>query len=130
MGRGWSVNPPLIYIAGPYRAPTAWGRERNIHEARRFGVMVARAGGYPVIPHSNTAHFDGEAPDELWLAGTLELMWRCDAVLLMPRWEESIGARTERAEALRLALPVVSTTGEGAGDVFAVAGFIRGLVRR
>ena len=109
------MNPPLIYIAGPYRAPTAWGRERNIHEARRFGVMVARAGGYPVIPHSNTAHFDGEAPDELWLAGTLELMRRCDAVLLMPRWNDSSGARIERAEAARLHIPIFHVNSDGAG---------------
>jgi hypothetical protein len=80
--------------------------ERNVHRAREVGVMLARLGAYPVIPHSNTAHFDGEAPDELWLAGTLELMRRCDGVVLVGAWTKSSGALAERAEAERLGLPV------------------------
>lgn len=100
------MTPPLIYVAGPYRAPTAWQREKNIHHARAKGVEVARAGGYPVIPHSNTAHMDGEADDALWLAGTLELMKRCDGVLMVGWWEGSAGACAERDEAIRLGIPV------------------------
>ena len=65
------TNPLLIYVAGPYRAPTAWQREQNIHRAREVGVMLARAGAYPVIPHANTAHLDGEADDALWLFPTV-----------------------------------------------------------
>jgi hypothetical protein len=105
------VSFPLIYVAGPYRAPTAWQRERNIHRAREWGVALARAGAYPVIPHSNTAHFDGEADDALWLAGTLELMRRCDGVLLIEGWERSSGARAEADEAARLGIPVVVVEG-------------------
>ncbi len=96
----------LIYVVGPYRAPTAWQREQNIHRARAWGVTIARCGAYPVIPHSNTAHFDGEAEDTLWLAGTLELMRRCDGVLLTGEWRRSSGSRAERAEAERLSLPI------------------------
>lgn len=98
-------NPPLVYVAGPYRAPTAWGIECNIVAARQLGARVAALGAYPVIPHSNTAHFDGLGPDELWLAGTLELMRRCDAVALLDTWQSSSGARAEHAEAERLGLP-------------------------
>lgn len=99
----------LVYVAGPYRAATAWGIECNIQQARDRGAEVVRAGAYPVIPHSNTSHFDGLAPDAFWLDGTLELMRRCDAVLMCGNWERSSGARAEVAEATRLKLPVFYT---------------------
>jgi hypothetical protein len=98
--------PPLIYIAGPYRAPTTWEIDRNIVAARELGAHVARMGAYPVIPHSNTAHFDGLAPDELWLDGTLELLRRCDAVALVEGWGRSSGARGEVREADRRGIPI------------------------
>ena len=46
------MKPLLIYVAGPYRAPTAWGIEQNIHAARAMGVQIAKHGAYPVIPHA------------------------------------------------------------------------------
>ncbi len=95
----------LVYVAGPYRGKTAWEVECNIQRARELGAEVAELGAYPVIPHSNTSHFDGLASDELWLEGTLELMRRCDAVIFHPEWKRSSGSRAERAEAERLGLP-------------------------
>jgi hypothetical protein len=96
----------LVYIAGPYRAPTTWGIAQNIHAAREAGALVASLGAYPVIPHSNTAHMDGIASDDLWLSGTLELMRRCDAVVMVGRWLASFGAVAEHNEAKTRGLPV------------------------
>lgn len=102
----------IIYIAGPYRGTTPWQVELNIHRARELGAAVASLGGLPVIPQANTAHFDGLAPDQFWLDGTLELMRRCDAVMLTRDWARSSGARAEREEALRLGLPVFEDLGK------------------
>jgi len=102
----------LVYVAGPYRASTAWGVECNIVAARKLGAKVAQAGAYPVIPHSNTAHFDGLGTDELWLGGTLELMRRCDAVIFMPDWQRSRGAVEEHTEAKRRGLRCFFTVDE------------------
>jgi hypothetical protein len=96
----------LVYVAGRYRAPTTWERDCNIQAARRVGAEVARLGGYPVIPHSNTSHFDGLCDDKFWLDGTLELLRRCDAVILARGWEQSSGTRAEKAEAEMLGIPV------------------------
>lgn len=103
---GASTAVKLVYVAGPYRAASGWLVDLNIQEARMLGARVAHVGAYPVIPHSNTAHFDGLAPDALWLGGTLELMRRCDAVIFAERWEQSTGSRAERAEAMQFGLPV------------------------
>jgi hypothetical protein len=96
----------LVYCAGRYRAPTTWERDCNINDARRVGADVARLGAYPVIPQSNTAHMDGLCDDRFWLDGTLELLRRCDAVVMCPGWETSSGSRAEKVEAERLGIPV------------------------
>ncbi len=107
----------IVYVAGPYRTnsefgSTAFGREKNIAAAREIGARLARDGHLPVIPHANTAQFDGLNTDEFFLEATLELMVRCDAVFLMPNWESSAGARAEKAEAEKLGLPVFTTIAE------------------
>jgi hypothetical protein len=51
-------------------------------------------------------YLSGAAPDEVWLEGDLELMRRCDAVLLVPGWKQSSGTVAEVTEARRMGLPV------------------------
>lgn len=102
----------LIYVAGPYRGSTRDEVELNIASARQIGKLCADKGWYPVIPHTNTGNFEHLAPDlteRFWLEGTLELMRRCDAVVLCPGWEFSSGTRGELEMANRLGIPVYYT---------------------
>lgn len=99
----------LFYVAGPFRAKkpgSHWEVAENVRRAERVGFKVAQAGGFPVIPHANTANFEGELDDMFWLDGTLEMLRRCDAVVMAPGWIRSTGAKRERAEALSMGLPV------------------------
>ena len=96
----------VIYIAGKYRGPTAWAIEQNIRAAEDVAARVWAMGHVALCPHANSRHMDGVASDEVFLAGTLELMRRCDAVVLVPNWRDSAGARAEVDEADRLGLPV------------------------
>lgn len=96
----------VVYIAGPFRGPSAWDIEENIRRAERLALEVWRAGYAALCPHTNARFFQGAAPDEIWLAGDLELLRRCDAVLLTPDWQKSSGAHAEREEALRVGIPV------------------------
>ena len=96
----------VVYIAGKYRGPNAWAVEQNIRAAEEAAARVWAMGLVALCPHANSRHMDGVASDEHFLAGTLELMRRCDAVLLVPNWRDSEGARAEVAEAERLGLPV------------------------
>jgi hypothetical protein len=97
----------LIYVAGPYSAPTHLEREQNILAARIAGAEIAKLGAYPLIPHSNTAHFDTPAGlgEQFWYEGTLELLRRSDAMFLLKGWQDSVGTGRERQEALRLEIP-------------------------
>ena len=98
----------VVYIAGKYRGKTPWEVEQNIRAAEDVGAKVIAAGHMPLIPHANTRHMEGLADDAFFLAGTMELLRRCDAVLCVSNWRDSVGATAEVKEARRLGLPVFS----------------------
>jgi nucleoside 2-deoxyribosyltransferase len=65
--------------------------------------------GYAVIcPHKNTSMFDGECEELIWLNGYLEILKRCDIVIITHNWDESDGAIKEVAFADSLGIPVMS----------------------
>ena len=96
----------VVYIAGPFRASNAWDIECNIRRAETLALEIWRAGAAAICPHTNTRYFQGAAPDKVWLAGTLAIMARCDAVLLTKEWMDSEGARKEFMKAQQLGIPV------------------------
>jgi len=102
----------VIYIAGPYNAPTEYGVLRNILEARILALQVWQSGGVALCPHSNTAFFGGACPEMVWLDGYIELLRRCDALYVTHRWQESAGAVAEVAFARANDIPVLSTYDE------------------
>ncbi len=97
----------VAYIAGPYRAATPWKIARNIRAASEVALKWSKLGYSVICPHANTGHMDGELPDSFWLEATLELLRRCDLVVMMENWEESTGARGEHDEAIRRGIRVV-----------------------
>jgi hypothetical protein len=101
---------PVVFIAGPFRGPTPWAVEQNVRVAEETALEVWRGeSGYALCPHTNTRHFDGAAPDAIWLAGTQELLFRADAVLLSTAdWWASSGTRAEIDLARELGIPVFS----------------------
>lgn len=96
----------VIYIAGPYRAANAWEVEQNIRKVEDLAFKVAEEGHSYICPHTNSRYFDGTITDKYWLEMTLELMRRCDAVLVAAGWQNSSGTMGEIAEAKCLELPV------------------------
>jgi len=102
----------ILYIAGPFSAPEGdpdplHTIEANILAASRIALEAARKGWMPVCPHKNTAGFQHclDIPVSHWYDGDIELMKRCDAVLLIPGWRESKGAAVERAVAIASGIP-------------------------
>ena len=98
---------PVVYVAGRFRAADGWKINENVFAAEKAGRKVAALGAMPLIPHSIGAHMAGTEDDTFWLTGTLELMRRCDAVLVLPGYQESQGAMGEIAEAQRIGMPVI-----------------------
>lgn len=100
-------NLPLIYIGGPYTASSLAETADNIHRAMMLGVQVARLGGMPVIPHTNTPlpFLDLQTP-EFWYRGTMALLLVCDVLVLRKGWRLSKGSVGEHEAAIEARLPV------------------------
>lgn len=101
----------VIYVAGPYRAGSAWYVEQNVRRAEMVSYYIWASGHVAICPHTNTRFFDGSLPDQVFVDGTLEMMRRCDAVIVLPNHEGSVGTRGEIAEAERLGMPVALLRG-------------------
>lgn len=96
----------VVYIAGKFRGANDWERTKNCDRARDLSFAVAELGAFPWCPHSNTRHFDGTLTDEFWLAGAIESMYRCDAVITVDNWGASQGAIEEVRLARERDMPV------------------------
>src|SRR5574338_1527454 len=106
----------VIYIAGKYRGPNAWAVEQNIRAAEEVAARVWAAGMVALCPHPLPRHMSGLGDEQVFVDGTLELMRRCDAVVLVPNWRDSAGARAEVEEADRLGIPVFGREAYGYVD--------------
>lgn len=116
------MKPILVYIAGPYRPSNKDERGKpfytvayNVAAASSTASAVVDvlsfAGVFPVTPHMNTAFFEDlhpSEPDSYWLNGTMAMLERCDAVILVnhPDIENSAGTRAEVERAIELGKPV------------------------
>lgn len=96
----------VIYITGPFGGGSAWRVEQNIRRAEALALQVWLMGAVAMCPHSMNRFFQAECSDEVWHEGTMELMKRCDAVLVVPNWEKSEGTRKKIFAAQSLDMPV------------------------
>ncbi len=87
----------LVYLAGPYSAPTPDGIRQNIQDARDVAINLWHKGLAVHCPHLNTAHFenDCECSWEDYLKADEQIIARCDAICMMPKWKDSKGAIRE-----------------------------------
>jgi hypothetical protein len=94
----------LIYIAGPYNAETPWATEQNIRVAEEIAFEVARCGTMPVCPHTMSRFWAKTLTEDFWIAGTMQLMRKCDGVVMIPNWTTSSGSMAEYEEACTIGL--------------------------
>lgn len=93
----------VVYVAGPFRGEV----KRNIKKAEAVSAQLAKAGVSFICPHSNSGPHDSLGlEDQYWLGMTMELLRRCDAVMLVAGWDQSSGSRSEVAEATWLRMKV------------------------
>jgi hypothetical protein len=99
-----------VYVSGAYTVPTPVGRQRNINRAWDVASEVwSLEGAYALCPHCNTANMDGAAGDdyEKFMQADLDMVERlADAMVMVPGWKASSGARREREAAMKKGIPV------------------------
>ena len=96
----------VVYIAGPYTAPTKEGVSANIAKAEEAARAVWAMGHAAICPHTNSAHFDDVASYETFAEGYLQMLDAADAVLVVGDWRNSRGTCREMAEACFSDVPV------------------------
>jgi hypothetical protein len=96
----------VVYIAGPIRALDGWTREQNIRRAEELAYKVWKLGAAAVCVHAAGRFFDQAIGDEEIILGDLEILSRCDAVLLAPGWQWSSGTLKEIDKAQEENIPV------------------------
>lgn len=98
---------PLIYVSGPYTAATPEDLARNVERAKQAGLRVRAIGFIPIVPHLAVLNDDPAVfTYDKAMSECLEILDRCDAILMMEDWQASRGATMERDAALRDGIPV------------------------
>ena len=94
-------RPRRIYIAGPMTGLP----EHNFPAFHAAAKRLRQAGWEAVNPADN---FGGrtDLPRESYLRADIELLAQCDAVAMLPGWEDSRGAKLEYLMAWELSMPV------------------------
>jgi hypothetical protein len=91
----------LIYVAGPYHSENPHVIEENILKAKRAALECWDRGWAVICPHANTAGFERfqrppwKVQQHTWIEGDIEILRRCDAIVMLPGWENSPGSRKE-----------------------------------
>lgn len=98
----------VVFIAGPYTGDGSKETiEKNVREAEEYAVNLATLGIGFFCPHRHTAHFSemSSAPEQFYYDLDMEFLKRiADAILIMPGWENSAGAKREVECAKQLGL--------------------------
>src|SRR5574340_795962 len=100
----------IIYVAGPYRGKNQAEIAAHIDEARKVAIEIWEAGHVALCPHLNTAHFedDCDCHEDEYLEGDLQLVGRCEEIVMIKNWEFSAGALAEKKYAEARNIPVYS----------------------
>ena len=97
----------VIYVAGPYRSNGWNGIWSNIMEARGIARGLWVGGHAAICPHLNSMFMDGpDLESEQFILGDLEIIKKCDAMVMMDGWGLSPGAKREHGLARSIGIPV------------------------
>lgn len=108
----------IIFIAGPFRGDGhKETKEKNVEVARQFVHKFIENNIPFYSPHLNIdqeiASLGREESDLAFDLNT-EMLNRCEALAVLPNWEESSGTKSEIAEAQMKAMPIFYLSSDSA----------------
>lgn len=100
--------PKLIFIGGPYNAPTPGQIVANIERCELLSLEAIALGCGVICANSMGRLWNTKTPtlEQVMVSAKLCLS-RCDALLVAEGWENSGGTKQEIEEATALGLPVL-----------------------
>jgi nucleoside 2-deoxyribosyltransferase len=103
----------VVYIAGPYTAPTRDGVQANIDKAEEVAKAILQKGLTPLLPHKITSFWD-EDPQFAhmqhsdWIYKVcIPLLDKCDVIVMVPGWRDSPGSVIEHQHASKRGIPIL-----------------------
>lgn len=100
----------IIYLATPIRPKNGKTVTENINTAKKFALRLWKNGYTVICPAANSdlpiTLAEKEVEEDRWLKGDLEILERCDALVLTPGWRNSEGVRGEIAHANKKGIPI------------------------
>lgn len=91
-----------VYIAGPLRDPDPEKLARNIEHAKHIAQIYWKLGYNVFCPHAAAGWLDGIIPDEQILPAMMEELERCDMIVFIDGWLDSVGSCAEYLRAIEL----------------------------
>jgi nucleoside 2-deoxyribosyltransferase len=95
-----------IYVAGPYTANDSWSLEKNIRSAEEISFQVFSLRAVAVCSHTISRYFFGTLNEEFWLEATMNMLSRCDAMVVVEGWKKSSGTLGEIKYAAENDIPI------------------------
>ena len=113
---GYSILKPgnggemLIYLATPIRPKNGRTIEENVADAKALALSLWKLGYTVICPAANSDLPITLAEKELdisrWLNGDIEILAKCDAIVVAPNWMNSQGVSGEIMFAQLMNIPV------------------------
>ena len=96
----------VVYISGKYTAKTQAEELTNIKLAAEVAEKYWHKGYTVICPHTNTM-FVKDVDYEGFMAGDIEILSRCDIIVMMKSWYESKGAIREYNYAVKHNIQII-----------------------
>jgi len=102
------MNKKLWYVAHPYTSKNGITIEDNLRNCNAICNNLIDKGYliYSPITISHQFHLLKERCPDFWYEYDLEIMKKCNGIILCSHWEESKGCLLEYKEALKLKLEI------------------------
>jgi hypothetical protein len=98
------------YLSAPISADLALTRTAHYLTALAVSAQLWESQVLHYCPHRNSPQVGTtDVPYEAWMAMDLEVLRRCNYILMAGDWHQSAGCRRELAFAMQLGMPVVYT---------------------
>ena len=106
----------IAFISGPFtHEDEIHGIKENINEASKVALKYWRKGYAVICPHKNTSDFQHakDISHEVWYKGDLDILRRCDVIIMVGRWGVSEGAVREHELAKEIGLEIIYDRRDG-----------------
>ena len=99
---------PVIYVSSAMTAADGWLWEQNCRRAEEIGFEIAALGAAPIVPATMGRFFNGAYDRDTWMEIDISILAKCDVLVTVPGWENSLGAQEEVAFCQEHGIPVYS----------------------